>query len=104
MFSGLKPTIFEVLEKQRDVELAELREKRKKLEEANAAKKEKERQEREEKAKAEVSNADTESEPSTQPRPREGADEALAGEATLDRTIEWNTPPRSSFMEVCSLL
>ena len=96
---GLKPGIIEVLEKQRNVELAELREKRKKLEEENAAKKEKERQEREEKAKAEGSNV--EAQPTSGTRNPEGADEAEAGESTLNRTIEWSTPPRSTQMEVC---
>ena len=89
------------MEKQRDVELAELKEKRKKLEEENAAKKEKERQEREEKAKTEGSTVASDSQQTSGTRNPEGADEADAGESTLNRTIEWSTPRRSTRMEVC---
>ena len=87
------------MEKQRDVELAELKEKRKKLEEENAAKKEKERQEREEKAKTEGSTVASDSQQTSGTR-NPGADEADAGESTLNRTIEWSTPRRSTRMEV----
>lgn len=82
------------------MELAELKEKRKKLEEENAAKKEKERQEREEKAKTEGSTVASDSQQTSGTRNPEGADEADAGESTLNRTIEWSTPRRSTRMEV----
>lgn len=99
IISALKPVIIEALEKRRDAELEELREKRKKLEEANAAKKAKEKQELEEKAKNEASTK-ADAQTSVSSKPPEGTGETAATQSSLDRTIEWNTPTRSSLMEV----
>ena len=80
--------------------MAVLKEKRKKLEEENAAKKEKERLEREEKAKMENFASDSQQPPGL--RTQNIADDANAESSTLNRTIEWSTPPRSTRMEVCN--